>query len=43
MAALAVIVPRFRFRLVDGPPVEPLARITLRPRSGLPLALERRS
>jgi cytochrome P450 len=43
VAALAVILPRFRFRLVDGPPVEPLARITLRPRYGLPLALERRS
>lgn len=43
MAALAVIMPRFRFRLVDGAAVEPLARITLRPRNGLPLALERRN
>jgi cytochrome P450 len=42
LAALALILPRFRFRLVVGAPVEPLARITLRPRNGLPLALERR-
>jgi cytochrome P450 len=40
--ALSAIVSSFRFRLAPGAEVEPLMRITLRPRNGLPLLLEKR-
>jgi cytochrome P450 len=39
---LATIAERYRLRLKAGHPVEPLGLITLRPRFGLPMALERR-
>jgi cytochrome P450 len=42
MVALAMIVQRFRPRLLPGAPVEPVARVTLRPAHGLPMRLERR-
>lgn len=41
--ALATIAQRFRFRLVDGSPVVPLASITLRPRQGLHVVTESRA
>ncbi len=40
---LAAILKRFRLELVPGHPVEPLARITLRPRYGLKMRLIRRA
>ncbi len=39
---LAQIVPRFRMRPVSDHPVEVLAKLTLIPRDGIPLALSRR-
>jgi cytochrome P450 len=39
---LATIAQRFRFRLVEGHPVVPLASITLRPRHGIRAVLEAR-
>jgi cytochrome P450 len=42
LVALAMIVQRFRPRLVSGARVEPVARLTLRPAHGLPMRLERR-
>ena len=43
LVALAMIVQRFRFRLIADAKVEPVAWITLRPPNGLPMQLERRS
>ena len=40
---LATIAQRYRFRLVEGHPVVPLASITLRPRHGIRVTLESRS
>jgi len=40
---LAMLAQRFRLRLVPGHPVEPVGLITLRPRHGLRMILERRS
>jgi cytochrome P450 len=40
---LATIAQRYRLRLKPGHPVEPQGLITLRPRYGLPMRLERRS
>jgi cytochrome P450 len=40
---LATIAQRYRFRLVEGHPVVPLASITLRPRYGIRVVLEARS
>ena len=37
---LATIAQRFRFRLIPGHTVKPLASITLRPRNGLQVAVE---
>ncbi len=42
LVALAMIVQRFRPHLLTGAPVEPVARVTLRPAHGLPMRLERR-
>jgi cytochrome P450 len=42
LVALAMIVQRFRPRLVPGAYVQPVARITLRPARGLPMRMERR-
>jgi cytochrome P450 len=42
LAALAMIVQRFRPRMVPGAYVQPVARITLRPARGLPMRIERR-
>jgi len=39
---LAAIIQRFRLKLVPGFPVEPQARLTLRPKHGLKMTLERR-
>jgi cytochrome P450 len=39
---LAAISQIYRLRLVDGHPVEPQGLVTLRPRHGLRMALERR-
>jgi cytochrome P450 len=39
---LATVAQRFRFRLVEGHPVVPLASITLRPRHGIRVVLESR-
>ena len=39
---LATIARRFRLTLVPGTRVEPLGQITLRPRHGLPMRIERR-
>jgi cytochrome P450 len=39
---LATIAQKFRLRLVAGHPVIPLASITLRPRHGVRVRLERR-
>jgi cytochrome P450 len=40
---LATIAQRYRFRLVEGHPLVPLASITLRPRYGIRVVLEARS
>ena len=42
MTALALLLPRYRFVLPRRPEPEPVARITLRPRHGMPLKIERR-
>ena len=42
LVALAMIVQRFRPRLLAGAHVQPVARITLRPARGLPMRIERR-
>jgi cytochrome P450 len=42
LIALAMIVQRFRPRIVPGAYVQPVARITLRPARGLPMRIERR-
>jgi cytochrome P450 len=39
---LAVVAQRFQFRLVEGHPVVPMPSITLRPRYGIKVLLERR-
>jgi len=39
---LATVAQKFRFRLVEGHPVEPLASITLRPQHGIRATLEAR-
>jgi len=39
---LAMSAQRYRLDLRPGYPVEPLGRLTLRPRSGLPMRVERR-
>jgi cytochrome P450 len=39
---LASVAQRYRLRLVEGHPIEPVGRITLRPRHGLPMMLEPR-
>ena len=39
---LATIARRFRLSLVPGTPIEPVGLITLRPRHGLPMRIERR-
>jgi hypothetical protein len=40
---LATVVRQFRLRSVPGHPVEPETYVTLRPRYGLPMQLERRA
>jgi len=40
---LATVARRFRVRSVPGHPVEPEPYVTLRPRHGLPMRLERRA
>lgn len=42
LLALAMIARRFRVRLVEGSPVMPFARMTLRPMNGLPMRIEER-
>ena len=42
MLILATIAQRYRLRLKPGHPVEPQGLITIRPRFGLPMILERR-
>jgi cytochrome P450 len=39
---LAALAPRWNPRLVPGSPVDTQAAVTLRPKSGLPMTLERR-
>lgn len=39
---LALVVQRYRLRLRVGHPVEPVGRLTLRPKAGLPMTLEPR-
>jgi cytochrome P450 len=39
---LAVLAQRFRLRVQEGHKVEPVCRLTLRPRGGLPVTLHRR-
>lgn len=39
---LAQLVPRFRMRVVPGHPIEPEAKVTLKPRHGIPVTLSRR-
>ena len=39
---LAMLGQRYRLRLAPGAAVEPVGLITLRPRNGLPMRLERR-
>ena len=39
---LAQILQRFRVRVVPGHPIDALAKVTLRPRHGMPVTLERR-
>lgn len=43
LIALAMIVRRFQPRPVPGARIEPVSRMTLRPKAGMPLRLERRS
>jgi hypothetical protein len=43
MLVLATIAQRYRLRLKPGHPVEPQGLITLRPRYGLRMVLERRA
>ena len=43
MIILATIAQRYRLRLKPGFPVEPKGLITLRPRQGLRMILERRT
>lgn len=38
----AMVTQRFRLRLVDGHPVEPVGRVTIRPRHGMAMRIERR-
>jgi cytochrome P450 len=38
---LATVAQRYRLRLVPGHPVVPEAKITLRPRYGMPMTLQR--
>lgn len=40
--AMAVLGQRFRFRLKEGHPVQPQGRVTLRPRFGMKMRIERR-
>jgi len=40
---VATIVQRYRLRLVPGHRVEPWPLITLRPRFGMPMVIERRT
>jgi cytochrome P450 len=40
---LCSISQRFRFRLLPEPPVVPVASITLRPRNGIPVEIEKRA
>ena len=40
---VAAVAQRFRLKLVPGHEVEPLGLITLRPKGGLPMRLERRA
>ena len=42
LIAVAVLAQRLRFRLVAGPPVEPVAWINLRPRGGIRMTVEAR-
>jgi cytochrome P450 len=42
MVVLATLVRAFRFRPVAGHRPHPLARVTLRPRGGMPLYVEAR-
>jgi cytochrome P450 len=42
IAALAVLVPRFRLRPAGEAPVRPQLMVTLRPADGLPMRIERR-
>jgi hypothetical protein len=39
---LAMIAQRYRLRLKSAHPIEPQGLITLRPRHGMPMTLERR-
>jgi len=39
---LAVLAQRFRLRVPEDHQVEPVCRLTLRPRGGLPVTLHRR-
>ena len=39
---LAQLVPRFRMRVVPGHPIETEAKVTLKPRHGIPVTLSRR-
>ena len=39
---LAQIVQRFKVRVVPGHPIETLAKVTLKPRYGMPVTLSRR-
>ena len=40
---IGTLAQRFRFRLVPGHPVVPEPLVTLRPRNGIPMALEARN
>ena len=40
---LATIAQRYRLHLIDGVEIKPAALITMFPRDGLPMRLERRS
>jgi cytochrome P450 len=42
MVILAMLGQRYRLRLAPGAVVEPVGLITLRPRNGLPMSIERR-
>ncbi|HLY99876.1 MAG TPA: cytochrome P450, partial [Candidatus Angelobacter sp.] len=43
MLVIAVIAQQFRLRLADGPPVEPVQLVTLRPKHGIKMSIEERS